>query len=252
MQRNNKRLKFNSTHSDNPFDSKPPEKIDLSLKQPIITQEVSIDEKKFINFLSKKELKKEIKQKINLIYKKIRILSEKELKIESKDYYKFPFSTNIKQEYNPHFQEIYSHYINALNSVVTNYKKLDHSFYIIIKKEVIHFSNAILASKGLKDILIFHDISFTENNDELIIEKTDLIYVIDFIINLPVDTNFYIPLIISRYQFEYSIFYYTKIVKRPVIHCKDGIKYCYELDGHFISDDYKELFSYDVKSLVDI
>ncbi|KCZ82265.1 hypothetical protein H312_00288 [Anncaliia algerae PRA339] len=245
----NKKLKFTSTVTDDPFDIFKGRKTPILLMNEKENNSLKIDEDKFINFLKGKEVKitKKTTYTKNKVYKKMRVFSTQPLEIKELVYYKFPFADNIVKENNPYFTLIYDEFIKAFDSVLCNYKNKDYDFFVKINQELIYFGYKISSTIGLKELFKVNDVKFMEEENELIIERNEIFLLVDLLLNLPSDGNFMIPFILSKHEFFYSIIYQVKVKKLPIVQCKDIVNFHYEINNYFIGSDYSELFNYDIK-----
>lgn len=181
------------------------------------------------------------------IYKHMRIFSSKLLEIPSVKYYKFPFSSNIKNDGSTIFKMLYAEWIKAAHSAYINFKRHTSPFYVKLDKCILCFeSDALWISENFRGSLERSEIDYTNKGGWLCVVKSEVNLVFDLIANFPVSRNSEMPFIISRYEFDGSSSYYTRINKKPAVRYRSTTKYHYEVDSYFIGADYSDFFMYNI------
>lgn len=208
-----------------------------------------VDEEVFFRMLKRREQSPRPQEDYNLsqIYRKMRIFSTVPLNIPELRYYKFPFSAGIRNDGSDLFKVLYTEWAKSVQSAYVNFKKNIHGFYLKFGRFLVCLDKVTKVSLNFKSTLDRNEIRYSEKDGWLFLEATEVKLVFDLITNMPVDGSFEMPFVISKYAFENSILYHTKVVKKPTVKQKDALNYHYEIENHFIGHDYSALFCYDTK-----
>lgn len=188
----------------------------------------------------------------------------KHINLNLKTYFKFPHKL-ILFEKSKLFSSIRKQFQISLDSVFNNFINFNKEFYILLKNEVILFSNKkVYVPNSMKMDLINNDIEFKnlikdnsikelnnykDNlynyllNKELIINNPEYFILEDINIDLIFDhllnnnTFINLPFIFSAFSFNNSIIYTPHIKKLGIIKDNSGINYGYKLSGYGLIED---------------
>lgn len=181
------------------------------------------------------------------IYKHLRIFSPTTLEIPSVRYYKFPFSSSIKNDGSSIFSMLYAEWIKAAHSAYINFKRHASTFYLKLDRCILCFeSDALWISEGFRGSLERSEIEYTVKGGWLCVERSEAHLVFDLIANFPVSRNSEMPFIISKHEFDGSSSYYTRINKKPAVRYRNTTQYHYEVDSYFVGADYSGFFMYNI------
>lgn len=203
----------------------------------------------FFNTLRKKKMP-DIQEKTfekRWIYKHMRIFSPIVLEIPSVRYYKFPFSSSIKNDGGNIFKMLYAEWTKAAHSAYINFKRRASSFYVKLDRCILCFeSDALWISESFRGSLERSEVEYTEKGGWLCVDKAEVNLVFDLIANFPVGRNSEIPFIISKHEFDGSSSYYTRINKKPAVRYRSTTQYHYEVDSYFVGADYSGFFAHNI------
>ncbi len=181
------------------------------------------------------------------IFKKIQILSKKELKLVSRKYFKFPFAYDIENDDSRLYHRLRGELIQSLSFVYSNYKRFREPFMVKIGEDIVFFNKIVTASKSLANFFQRNEIAFKLNGDEIEVADTDISIVYDTIVNMEIGKGEYLPFILSEYEFENSISYHTKIEEGPIVRVGTQKEHSYFIYGPLYSLDYSMDYSKDGK-----
>lgn len=179
------------------------------------------------------------------IFSEIKIISNVELELESKKYYKFPFEMGIVNDNSKLFGIFKTQFHLALNSSYSNYRKFKEEFKVLTNDGLIIFGNGLLVSKTLQKQLKDHDIEAIDiNNDNFYkVEESEAGMLFDFALNLEITKGKPIPFILSDFEFENGIVYRTKIIKGSVVRSSSKanqiFQYSYSVKGPVYAADFE-------------
>lgn len=203
----------------------------------------------FFNMLRKKK-SAEVQEKSfekRWIYRRMRIFSPTTLEIPVVKYYKFPFSSSIKNDSSSIFKMLYAEWIKAAHSAYLNFKKHASTFYLKLERCILCFeSDALWISESFRSTLERNEIEYSDRKKWLCVGRSEANLVFDLVANFPVSVNSEMPFIISRHEFCSSSSYYTKINKKPAVRYRSTTQHHYEIDSYFIGADYSGFFTYNV------
>ena len=225
-------------------------------------KKISTDDHSIISKLTKKHSNKQNKSKkpklktlsSTKIIHSLKIISPKILNFKTQSYYKIPF-TQYNNDNSYICKELIREIKNGLIKAFKNYLDDKLYFYLVFEDKEVLFEEFIKVPLSFKYILESNEINFANNSDKnsskassgaikneylLIKDILDQKLFIDFIVNFKYSPSSKLPFIISKYQFENSIFYNTEFKHLNTIKDKGDIKYCYEIRGYLICDDFRE------------
>lgn len=217
---------------------------------PKKTQEDKFDDNIFLRHLAKKEVQTERRKTFNekSIYKRLKIISDRELAGRCMEYFKFPFHTNIRNDKSSLFGLLYGEWLVALTAVFRNYKNSRGSkeFYVKFFDKILIFSDFLYCSPSFKEILENNEIVYEEARPMLKVSGIDICVMYDFIVNYQLNQNEKIPFILSRHKFTNGIVYETKFQEGLQVRDKGVLKCYYVIEGYLYGCDFEEYFQNDV------
>lgn len=218
-------------------------------KENHVNKGTQVHEAIFFKALKKKEQRQKNTEKYDgaRIYRKMRVFSAEPLKIPEIRYYKFPFSSDIRNDESCLFRKLYAEWTKSIQNAYSNFKRNCSCFYLKFKNFLVCFDRETKASTNLRSTLNRNEITYIEKDNWLLLEPKEIKLVFDLVTNMPVDSSFEIPFIISKDEFENSICYHTKVKKGPTVKQNGIVNYQYEIEDYFIGHDYSKFFIYDVK-----
>lgn len=181
------------------------------------------------------------------IFSKLNIISNNEIDIFSKKYYKFPFDKSVINDESFIFNSLKEDYAIALSSVYSNYRRFGESFKVLFNDEIFDFSSGVFCSQSANRFLKMNDIKYTAIGEIIEIDQKDIGLLYDLLINIEIPKNKQIPFILSEFEFDNGMIFRVKLQKGPVVKNKGNIQYSYTLIGPFDSVD----FSFDNDSILE-
>ena len=172
-------------------------------------------------------------EKKSNILENIQILSPYELIKTTIDYFVFPhtqFST-----YNT-VSSLYNYFPNALKAAFENYISFHKFFYVKLNDGLIKFETKICMTENLVSLLKEHDILFIKENQDIIITDTPNM-VMDMLGNIKISNLATLPIIVSREQFEYSIYRIFRLNPPKIIKINSKQNYYYKTTGIVYLED---------------
>lgn len=204
--------------------------------------EHSATEDLFMKLLQNPKAVPSLSDHVSGIFKGLKILSDSELSLAPKRYYRFPFSESTVNDQSQTYKTISEYFVQALHSVYSNYRTYKKNFIIKINDELIFFDEQVTCSKGLKTHLCSNDISFSENLQSpsvYFIADRDVPLLYDFVMNVKVLPGMSLPFILSENEFENALIYSTRVKKGPVVRVGSQNEHLYIIKGPLYSLDYK-------------
>lgn len=180
------------------------------------------------------------------IYRRVKIISEQELKGKTMEYFKFPFNADIRNDNSKLFDLIYMEWLIAITSAFKNYRNNKAEFYVRFLDHVFIFSDILYCSTEFKNTLLHNEISYVEETQFLKVSGIDISMVYDYIVNYKLKLNEAVPFILSKCKFINSINYESKFTKTLMVKDRGVLKYYYVIEGYFYGSDFSEYFEKDI------
>lgn len=189
-----------------------------------------------LDVLKKKIIKPTINnytEKKSNILENIQILSPYELAKTTIDYFVFPHTQFTV--YNT-ISSLYNYFPNALKAAFENYTTFHNFFYVKLNNGLIKFETKIYMTENLVSLLKEHDILFIKESQNIVITDTPNM-VIDMLGNIKISNLTTFPIILSKIQFEYSVYRIFNLNLPKIIKINNKQSYYYKTTGIVYLDD---------------
>lgn len=170
------------------------------------------------------------------VMERLTIVSDRELTIEPKKYYKFPFGMGTADDGTALFSTLKDHLVIALSSAYANYRKFGEEFKVVHCDEVFTFSETVWCTAGAAQVLKVNEVAHRTEGSRVVVEG-DAVVVYDMLMNSEGE----LPFVLSRFEFEGGMMFRTRTEQGPQVRRSGAVEYVYTVVGPLDSADFAEL-----------